>query len=114
MYNFISENVKNLRACLLCSLIKSESMFVEEGCDNCERIVEFQSNVDKVREFTSNNFSGMIFLTQPKKSWVAKWQGLVNCIPGIYAITVYGEIPIEYQEKLSKLGRQLNSTSRLE
>lgn len=70
-----------------------------------------KNNKDNVYDHTSNNFDGIIALTTPTDSWVAKWQRLgrtfktlfVKCIKsvsllarftrGIYAISVSGTLP---------------------
>jgi len=35
----------------------------------------------------------LISLTDPKTSWVAKWQRLEGYVPGMYAVKVVGELP---------------------
>ena len=59
--------LKKLRACLDCHLIKTYDQFKKEGCDNCS----FQKTeiVDKI----TKNFNGIIAITNPKKSWAAKY-----------------------------------------
>ena len=42
---------------------------------------------------TSNYFEGMISLMDPGGSWVARWQRIDNCVPGMYAVEVTGELP---------------------
>ena len=85
----IPRDLRNLRACLLCSLVKSFDQFELDGCDNCDRVLQMRRDRDKVLFFlpsscptlllpqvyecTSSNFDGMVALMQPQDSWVAKW-----------------------------------------
>jgi transcription elongation factor SPT4 len=78
----------DLRACLICSVIRPLSEFVDEGCPNCEDILEvrhptlllnysndqMRGQPERVAECTSINFDGMIAMMDPDGSWVAKWQ----------------------------------------
>ena len=41
-------------------------------------------------ETTTQEFSGMIAMCDPKDSWVAKWQGISRLSVGVYAKTVTG------------------------
>ncbi|VDK74317.1 unnamed protein product [Litomosoides sigmodontis] len=70
----IPRDLRNLRACLLCSMIKSVEQFELDGCDNCERYLGMKGDEEKVSECTSSNFDGMIAATVPDESWVCKWQ----------------------------------------
>ena len=98
----IPKNDRQLRACLICSLVKQIDQFDRDGCDNCERflklrgnrynqtifllldligknlfILKFISNFylrDMVIECTSNSFEGLIGMMTPEQSWwVNKW-----------------------------------------
>jgi RNA polymerase subunit RPABC4/transcription elongation factor Spt4 len=80
----------DLRACLICSVIRPLAEFVDEGCPNCEDILEvrpmpkslelyytneqMRGQPERVAECTSINFDGMIAMMDPDGSWVAKWQ----------------------------------------
>ncbi|CAF4442060.1 unnamed protein product, partial [Rotaria magnacalcarata] len=50
----IPNDLRNLRACLVCSLIKSAGMFEEDGCDNCEEFLPMKGNSELVYECTSS------------------------------------------------------------
>lgn len=72
------------------------------NCINCGS--EWQEN-------TTKYFNGSISLFMPNASWVAKWNNLDKCKPGIYAIEVlegyeeyedYGEEDYEQQAPKSK------------
>ena len=62
-------SLKKLRACLKCGLIKTESQFTKEGCENCH----IQRN--EIISYITPHFKGMIAITYPKGSWCAKWIG---------------------------------------
>ena len=73
-------NLRRLRACTFCRLIKEGGQFEQDGCENC-----------RTRDVkTSTLFEGCIAMMDPEKSWVATWQGMRQdrLKPGIYAINV--------------------------
>lgn len=72
---------KNLRACFVCRLLKTEvqvrsegadyppspppsltalfcTQFYESGCDNCEEFLELAGDREKVQAYTTTSFSG--------------------------------------------------------
>ncbi|CAI2386144.1 unnamed protein product [Moneuplotes crassus] len=75
-------SMRKLRACLICSLIKTEEQFYQEGCDNCA------TAFDGVDGGTTPNFSGMISMMDPDSSWVARYKRLQKLVPGCYAVDV--------------------------
>ncbi|OWZ14457.1 Transcription elongation factor SPT4 [Phytophthora megakarya] len=88
----IPNTFRELRACMTCSLIKTFTQFYDTGCENCN-FLQMADNRQRVAECTSAYFEGMIAMMQPKESWVAKWQRIVRLVPGIYAVSVSGELP---------------------
>ncbi|MCQ2821046.1 MAG: hypothetical protein MJ252_27625 [archaeon] len=56
-----------LRACTGCRLIKSEEQFLKEGCNNCGYTPE------EMKEYMTADFMGIMAITNPKKSWCAKY-----------------------------------------
>ena len=95
-------NKSKNRACLNCALILPSEKFKKEGCPNCPYL-----NLDRSRNTeaaTSNVFSGQIYLLNPTKSWIAKWQRNKDCVPGFYAITVDGDLPDEFILAIEKQG----------
>ncbi|CAF2523998.1 unnamed protein product [Rotaria sp. Silwood2] len=102
-------DLRNLRACLICSLIKSAGMFEDDGCDNCEEYLSMKGNHDRVYECTSSNFEGMIALMHPEESWVAKWQRISHHVKGMYAVSVTGTLPRRIQRELAENGRVYRS-----
>ncbi|CAF1022484.1 unnamed protein product [Brachionus calyciflorus] len=89
----IPASLKGLRACRVCSLIKTLDQFFNEGCDNCERFLRLRGNRDRIIDCTSANFDGMIAMMDPQDSWVAKWQRIDHQVRGMYAISVSGDLP---------------------
>jgi transcription elongation factor SPT4 len=87
----IPSTMRQLRACLVCAVIQTQSSFVSRGCPNCD-FLELAQNPDSVAECTSAVFEGSIALADPKGSWVAKWQRLDGYLPGIYAVKVVGRL----------------------
>jgi len=92
-------SLRNLRACLVCSYIQTGSKFNQTGCPNCEEFLEMRGNADAVQDCTSTVFEGMITLNYPPSensrtppSWVAKWQRIDQCQPGLYAVKVEGVV----------------------
>eukprot|EP00475_Leptophrys_vorax_P012288 TRINITY_DN1870_c0_g1_i1.p1 TRINITY_DN1870_c0_g1~~TRINITY_DN1870_c0_g1_i1.p1 ORF type:complete len:107 (-),score=28.77 TRINITY_DN1870_c0_g1_i1:40-360(-) len=88
---------KNLRACLRCKLIKSMSQFRESGCDNCERELRLAEDSERILQYTTPSFQGMIAMMDPRKSWVARFQRSSTYVPGVYAIQVAGSTSVQDQ-----------------
>ncbi len=93
VFSVIPTELRKLRACLLCSLVKTAEQFEMDGCDNCDDFLHMRSNVDAVMDCSSANFDGIVAIMRPEDSWVGRWQRVDKCIPGIYAISVSGRLP---------------------
>ena len=52
----VPKSMKQLRACLVCSLVKTFDQFESDGCDNCESVLHLKRNRDNVYDCTSSNF----------------------------------------------------------
>ncbi|TTG47521.1 Transcription elongation factor SPT4 [Bagarius yarrelli] len=89
----VPKDLRHLRACLLCSLVKTIDQFEYDGCDNCESYLQMKGNREMVYECTSSSFDGIIAMMSPEDSWVAKWQRIGNFKAGVYAVTVTGRLP---------------------
>ena len=63
--------------------------FIREGCPNCE-FLDLANHPDSVQECTSQVYEGLITLSDPRQSWVARWQRLDQYVPGVYAVKVVG------------------------
>ena len=86
----IAGNPRDLLACRECGLVKSEAQFREEGCENCEGV---GIGADEMERICTPDFSGMIAIMNPEKSWCAKWTRKKKCLPGCYALKVEGAAP---------------------
>eukprot|EP00900_Chrysochromulina_parva_P022942 jgi/Chrpa1/5281/Chrysochromulina_OHIO_Genome00006718-RA len=84
---------KKLRACL----------FFREGNDNVP-CLSMAGDREMVYECTSANFDGMVAMMKPHESWVARWQGITNWVPGCYALRVKGTLRSEHIVTLEENG----------
>ena len=87
--------LKKLKACTDCHLVKTINQFQKEGCDNCH----FRKS--ELAEKLTSKFKGIIAITDPKRSWAAKYLGkskkninFNNYIldaykPGFYCLSMY-------------------------
>ncbi|KAL1995188.1 hypothetical protein VTN49DRAFT_1375 [Thermomyces lanuginosus] len=99
-----SSQMRNLRACMVCSIVMPQSRFNREGCPNCEHVLNLRGNAEAIQECTSQVFEGLITLIDEKQSWVARWQRLEGYVPGTYAIKVVGSLPDETIAALEDAG----------
>mmetsp|Transcript_5022 Transcript_5022/g.7456 ORF Transcript_5022/g.7456 Transcript_5022/m.7456 type:complete len:107 (+) Transcript_5022:44-364(+) len=85
-----SKNLKKLRACLNCKLIKEVEKFEENGCENCKNLVTSEN----CHNYLTQTFDGMIGVAKSNisrnESWVARYNDIENLVTGIYAVNVYG------------------------
>ncbi|XP_022102220.1 transcription elongation factor SPT4-like [Acanthaster planci] len=100
----VPKELRNLRACLMCSLVKTLDQFEMDGCDNCEDYLQLKGNRDNVYDCTSTSFDGLIALTSPEDSWVGKWQRINRYHKGCYAISVTGRLPNQVIRDLKSRG----------
>ncbi|KAJ3240261.1 transcription elongation factor spt4 [Chytriomyces hyalinus] len=98
------QNRRTWRACLLCGLIKTKEQFRADGCDNCDEVLEMRGSSKRVAEYTSAQFDGIVGLTQPNESWVARWQRCDKFTRGLYAIRVSGQLPEDMVEDMKERG----------
>jgi len=88
----VPNDLRNLRACLNCSLIKTLEQFEKNGCENCPMNIKGQRAL--VLEATTTSFEGIISMIDPEKSWVTQWQRIDRrYAKGAYAIAVHGKMP---------------------
>lgn len=64
---------KSWRACLQCRLLKTIDQFKETGCDNCIDL-ELNKDADRLEQYTTSQFDGLLMMMKPTESWVARWQ----------------------------------------
>ncbi|XP_070284553.1 transcription elongation factor SPT4-A-like [Myotis yumanensis] len=89
----VPKDTWHLRACLLCSLVKTIDQFEYDGCDNCDAHLQMKGNREVVYNCTSSSFEGVIAMISPEDSWVSKWQRVSTFQPGVYAVSVTGRLP---------------------
>ena len=99
----IPRDLRNLRACLLCGLVKAFDQFESDGCENCERLLQLKGDRDRVYECTSSNFDGMVSMMAAEESWVAKWLK-IRKQRGVYALSVSGSLPDNVLQDLRDMG----------
>ncbi|CAI2349085.1 unnamed protein product [Caenorhabditis sp. 36 PRJEB53466] len=107
----VPADLRNLRACLLCSLIKSVDNFVKEGCENCQEL-HLKGDEEKVYDCTSANYDGMISAMSNDESWVCKWQKMTRKVKGMYAISVSGSLPSNVVSDLKSMGIRYKPSQR--
>ncbi|GAM82627.1 hypothetical protein ANO11243_006090 [Dothideomycetidae sp. 11243] len=95
---------RTLRACLICSIVQPQSRFYNGGCPNCESFLELAGNTDSIQDCTSQVFEGLITMSDPGASWVAKWQRLEGYVPGVYAVKVQGILPDDVLQTIEGAG----------
>ena len=87
-YTFPKE-LKKLKACTQCHLIKTYSQFQKEGCNNC------QMSKNALEDKLTGKFKGMIAITDPKSSWAARYLDSTDFVPGFYALGIYDESKLD-------------------
>eukprot|EP00568_Trieres_chinensis_P003989 CAMPEP_0183291994 /NCGR_PEP_ID=MMETSP0160_2-20130417/1226_1 /TAXON_ID=2839 ORGANISM="Odontella Sinensis, Strain Grunow 1884" /NCGR_SAMPLE_ID=MMETSP0160_2 /ASSEMBLY_ACC=CAM_ASM_000250 /LENGTH=132 /DNA_ID=CAMNT_0025452887 /DNA_START=43 /DNA_END=438 /DNA_ORIENTATION=+ len=98
----VPSNMRGIRACMRCGILKTLDQFLEEGCENCP----FLDMENKSTEYTTAFFEGQAAVMDPRQSWVAKWLRVDGYLPGVYAISVVGQFDKETQEELEAGGRR--------
>jgi hypothetical protein len=71
----IPKDLKRLRCCLRCHLIKNADQFVADSCENCPELSGMKGSHEKVNEMTTDKYYGFVSLieTDTNKSWVARY-----------------------------------------
>lgn len=109
----IPQSTRHLRACLVCSMVKSFDQFEVDGCENCDDFLQLKNNKEHIYNYTSNNFDGLTALMKPEESWAGKWLRINSFTPGMYAISVSGRLPPEIiREVKAHLGSNYKSRDR--
>ena len=52
----VPNDLKSLRACLRCSLLKSFQQFYENGCENCDHFLYMKDSAARVHEVVTSNY----------------------------------------------------------
>ncbi|CAK5075383.1 unnamed protein product [Meloidogyne enterolobii] len=82
----VPTDLRNLRACLVCSLVKTLHQFEMDGCDNCDRFLGIKGDIEKCK--------------------------INKKCPGVYAISVSGTLPKIVVQELKQLGIKYKTGQR--
>ena len=90
-YTYPNE-LKKLKACTQCYLIKTYSQFHKEGCEN--------SNIAKnaLDDKLTGKFKGMVAITDTKNSWASRYLDKTDLVPRFYALGVMDESKLDYDD----------------
>ena len=95
--------LKGLRACMRCGIIKTMNQFLENGCENCP-FLNMEGDFQRLNQCTTAFFEGQVAVMDPGESWTAKWLRIDQHLPGVYAISITGELDKEIEEELESRG----------
>ncbi|KAK2556128.1 Transcription elongation factor SPT4 [Acropora cervicornis] len=84
----VPKELRNLRACLLCSLVKTMDQFEYDGCENCEKFLRLKNNKENILTCTN------------------------TLARGCYAISVSGKLPGHVVRDLKARGMSYKSRDR--
>eukprot|EP00522_Entomoneis_paludosa_P018270 CAMPEP_0172451824 /NCGR_PEP_ID=MMETSP1065-20121228/9693_1 /TAXON_ID=265537 /ORGANISM="Amphiprora paludosa, Strain CCMP125" /LENGTH=134 /DNA_ID=CAMNT_0013203795 /DNA_START=17 /DNA_END=421 /DNA_ORIENTATION=- len=98
----VPDNLKAMRACKRCGILKTFNQFVDQGCENCPFLG--MDDTRQVNRCTTPFFEGATAVMDPRDSWAAKWIRVDAFLPGVYAIVVTGQFDQEMQEDLENQG----------
>ncbi|KAJ1915409.1 transcription elongation factor spt4 [Mycoemilia scoparia] len=104
MASVLPKDKRQLRSCMLCSLVKNSYQFRQNGCENCEDLLRMRGRPGAVADCTSPIFDGIVALTNPAESWVARYNHIEKFVPGIYASYVSGRLPPDIVDRLERNG----------
>jgi transcription elongation factor SPT4 len=99
----VPTNIRTIRACKRCGLLKTNEQFVDFGCENCP-FLHMQDDPQQVNKCTTAFFEGLAAIMDPRDSWAAKWIRVDAYLPGVYAISVTGQLDKDVQEDLENRG----------
>lgn len=99
----VPNDLKSIRACKRCGILKTQAQFYDDGCDNCP-FLDMADNMERVNSCTTAFYEGQAAILDPRESWAAKWIRVDNCLPGVYAITVTGQLDRDVEEDLENRG----------
>lgn len=99
----VPTNLRSIRACKRCGLLKTVEQFYEHGCENCP-FLYMADNMDQVSRCTTAFFEGQAAIMDPRDSWAAKWIRVNAHFPGVYALQVTGQFDRDLEEEMESRG----------
>ena len=105
----IPKDLKRLRCCLRCHLIKNTEQFFKDGCENCPELSGMKGSHERINETTTDKYYGFISLleTDTNKSWVARHLAGMDPVhegkdrvPGVYAMKVFEEMESDVEAEI--------------
>jgi transcription elongation factor SPT4 len=99
----VPTNLRSIRACKRCGLLKTLEQFYEDGCENCP-FLTMGDDADKVSRCTTAFFEGQAAIMDPRDSWSAKWIRVDAHLPGVYALQVTGQFDRDLEEDMESRG----------
>jgi transcription elongation factor SPT4 len=99
----VPSNLRTVRACKRCGILKTADQFLDDGCENCPFLNMADDNA-QVNKCTTAFFEGQAAIFDPRESWAAKWLRVDGYLPGVYAITVMGQLDRDIEEDLENRG----------
>ncbi|KJE92388.1 hypothetical protein CAOG_08697 [Capsaspora owczarzaki ATCC 30864] len=102
--DILPDDLKDLVACMICSLLKNANQFEANGCENCSQVLEELGIDQENTALTTKNFEGMVALMKPDVSWTGRWQSISKFQPGLYAVGVFDRPPKEVVRELANQG----------
>jgi transcription elongation factor SPT4 len=95
----VPNDVKHIRACKRCGLLKTREQFYDEGCENCP-FLYIAENMSQVERCTTPFWEGQACIMDPRESWTAKWIRVNMYLPGVYALQVTGQFDRDLEEEM--------------
>ncbi|KAL9191482.1 hypothetical protein ACHAXT_001188 [Thalassiosira profunda] len=99
----VPDQLKGVRSCMRCGLVKTLDQFLEYGCENCPYL-DMAGNHERCNLCTTAFFEGQAAVMDPGESWAAKWLRVDAHLPGVYAISITGQFDKEIEEELENRG----------
>jgi transcription elongation factor SPT4 len=99
----VPNNVRTIRACKRCGILKSQEQFYEDGCENCP-FLDMTDNMERVNSCTTAFYDGHVAVMDPMNSWASRWIRVEGFLPGVYAITIVGQFDRDIEEDMENQG----------